>query len=347
MKMKAITVWGENDLTMHEVELRNLKNDEILIKVAYAGVCATDLAIYSGESSFVKAGLIKYPCRIGHEWSGIVEKVGPAVKDFKKGDRVITDNGVSCGECTNCLAGDYGNCINSKSVGTINCWEGCFAEYMYMPERHTYHLADNVSLEDAALAEPLSISLAGIKKYPVSRDTTIAIIGTGAIGIGAAAIASRMGAVKVIMVGRKKSKLDVALKCGATDVVNTNNGDVVEQVKALTDGKGVDFVLETSGGGETVMQSIDMVRKKGSVALVAFYEKDINGFAIDRLVEKQVNVMGVMGEFGLVPEAAKMLADGLSIHDMITHIVAFENSPELFINAKAMCAQRIKALVKF
>ena len=101
--------------------MRPLKKDEVLIRVAWTGICATDLAIYTGESSFVKSGEIKYPCRIGHEWSGIVEEVGENVTKFKKGDRVITDNGVSCGECDNCKCGDRFACTEIMSVGTINC----------------------------------------------------------------------------------------------------------------------------------------------------------------------------------------------------------------------------------
>ncbi len=346
-EMRAVTVYGPSDIRLETIKTRPLKPDEMLIKVAYTGVCATDLAIFTGDCSFVKSGEITYPCRIGHEWSGVVCEVGSDVKNFKVGDRVITDNGVSCGECENCKKGDFGNCLNNRSVGTINCWEGCFAEYMYMPERHTYHVADHISLRDAALVEPLSISLAGIKKYNITKDTTVAVIGTGAIGIGAAVLAKHLGAKQVIVVGRKKQKLETAVRCGADAGVSTLDGDVVEQVLALTGGEGVDFTLETSGGAETVMQAVHMTKKRGTVALLAFYEKLLNEIDIDAFVGKEQYLCGVMGEFGLVEEANKIMEEGLPLSNLITHEITFDEVPDFFKNAKETASSRVKAIVKF
>lgn len=344
--MKAITVYGPHDMRLEDVAMRPLKKDEVLVRVAWTGICATDLAIYTGESSFVKSGEIKYPCRIGHEWSGVVEEVGEAVTKFKKGDRVITDNGVSCGECAACKSGNRFGCTEIMSVGTINCWDGCYAEYMYMPECHTYPLADNVSLEEGALAEPLSIALGAIKKYDIRPETTVAVIGTGSIGLGAAALASVQGAKKVIVIGRKDFKLEAALKCGATHVINSTKEDVKGKILEITDGKGVDFVIESSGGARTVEEAINIAAKRGTVALLAFYERTLDEFPIDTLVSKELIVKGVMGEFGLVPEAAGYLAKGLPVEGMITHRMELSDVPEFFAKAPETASSRIKALVR-
>jgi L-iditol 2-dehydrogenase len=346
MIMKAITVNGPNDITMDNVSIRALKEDEVLIKVAYAGICATDLAIYTGETDFVRKGLITYPCRIGHEWSGVVEAIGKSVTKFKKGDNVVTDNGVSCGECTMCTEGKYFECTNLKSVGTINCWDGCFAEYMIMPQRHTYSISPSLSLKEAALAEPLSISLASVKKYSVDKSTTVAIIGTGAIGLGSAALCSKLGANKIIVIGRTEYKLQKAKECGATHIINSRKENVYKSIYEITNNQGVDFVIETSGGKETVMQSIDIVKAKGTVALAAFYEKTISNFNVDTLVQKQVEVKGVMGEFGLVPAACRILEDGLPVTGIITQCIEFDNVPEYFRKAHETSKERIKVLVK-
>lgn len=344
--MKAITVYGPRDMRIENVPMRPLKKNEVLIRVAWTGICATDLAIYTGESSFVKSGEITYPCRIGHEWSGIVEEVGENVTKFRKGDRVITDNGVSCGECENCKKGDFFHCTNIMSVGTINCWDGCYAEYMYMPECHTYPLADNVSIEEAALAEPLSIALGAIKKYDIQKDTTVAVIGTGSIGLGAAALAHIKGAKTVIVIGRKDFKLDAALKCGATHVINSTTEDVVQKIQEITDGKGVDFVIESSGGAKTVDEAMQIAAKRGTVALLAFYERTLNEFPIDTLVSKELVVKGVMGEFGLVPEAAEYLSKGLPVMGMVTHKMELSEVPEFFAKSAETSGKRIKAFVR-
>lgn len=344
--MKAITVYGPRDMRIEDVAMRPLKKDEVLIRVAWTGICATDLAIYTGESSFVKSGEIKYPCRIGHEWSGIVEEVGEHVTKFKKGDRVITDNGVSCGECESCKSGNRFGCTQIMSVGTIHCWDGCYAEYMYMPECHTYPLADNVTLEQAALAEPLSIALGAIKKYDIRPETTVAVIGTGSIALGAAALASAKGARQVIVIGRKDFKLEAARKCGATHVVNSTKEDAAQKIREITEGKGADFVIESSGGAKTVDEAMQIAAKRGTIALLAFYERTLDAFPIDTLVSKELIVKGVMGEFGLVPEAAEYLAKGLPVEGMITHRMELAEVPAFFAESAETAGRRIKAMVR-
>ena len=337
--MRAIVVKGPHNIQMEEVDIRPLKDGEILIKVVYAGICATDLAIYTSETSFVEKGLITYPCRIGHEWSGIVEALGKDVKDFKKGDRVITDNGVSCGECIECQKGNYGLCPNTMSVGTINCWDGCFADYMIMPDRHTYHIADSLSLKEAVLSEPLSISLASLKKCNITKDTKLAIIGTGSIGLGTVALASFLGAGKITVIGRTDFKLEKAKECGANYIINSKREDLAKDLD-------FDYVIETSGNPETVMQAIDIVKKRGSVILAGFYERPLDSFNIDTLVEKEVILKGVMGEYGLVPEVAKYLEKGLKVSSIITHCIDFDETCDFFRNQKSSAKERIKALVK-
>ena len=98
------------------------------------------MAIFDGSTSFVKDGQIKYPVRIGHEWSGIVESVGEKVKNFKVGDRVFSDCAVTCGKCEACKRGDKSGCTDVRSLGTVHTWDGCYAEYMYIPERNLYLL---------------------------------------------------------------------------------------------------------------------------------------------------------------------------------------------------------------
>ena len=148
--MKAITVYGPRDARLESVPTPPATGDMVLIKVKRTGVCATDLSIFTGESSFIRSGEIKFPCRFGHEYAGVVEAVGPEVKNFKPGDRVYSDNFATCGTCEACLRGDYMSCPTIWSVGTVNCWDGCYAEYMQMPERHVHHLPDVLSMDEGA-----------------------------------------------------------------------------------------------------------------------------------------------------------------------------------------------------
>ena len=200
--MKAITVYGPRDARMETVPKPLATGDMIVAKVCRTGVCATDQSIYTGESSFIRSGEIKYPCRFGHEWAGIVESVGPDVKDFKVGDRVYADNFVTCGVCEACKRKDYMSCPSTWSVGTVNAWDGCYAEYMQMPERHVYHLPDELSMDEGALIEPASIAYDAFRGVTLTKDDTAVVFGTGAIGMVAVWLAKYYGAGEVILVGR-------------------------------------------------------------------------------------------------------------------------------------------------
>ena len=182
----------------------------------------------------------------------------------------MSESGVACGECEYCLEGDYGYCEHGRSVGTIDCWDGSFAEYMLMPERHLFKLPDEISLDEAALIEPASIALAGLIQSNVEFGSTVLIIGTGPVGLSAVPMAKAMGVKKLIISGRKPYKLDIAKKVGADTAVNVTCEDLKEIVMKETGGKGVDIVIETSGNIGTLNQCVQLVRKKGMIALIGF-----------------------------------------------------------------------------
>ncbi len=345
--MKALSVISKNNIKMLNISEPVLKKDEILCRVVYSGICGTDLVIYTGETNFVKDGLIKYPVRIGHEWSGYVEKTGSGVTKFKEGDRVVSDNGISCRECAACLRGDMEHCENNRSVGTINCWEGSFAEYIVIPECHLYHLPDSINYKKGAMIEPLTVAYAGMTKYPVGSKTTVAVIGTGPIGMSALAIAERMGAEKIICIGRTDEKLNIAKKLGATHVININKTDALKEIDSITGGTGVDFTVETSGASPTVQQAIDITRAGGFISMIGFYENDIDGLVINRLVTKGLTVRGIMGEIGIVPPIIKYITEsGLDLEPMITRVIGFDDAVSYFENHAEYHKKDIKVLVK-
>ena len=154
---------------------------DVLIKVKYVGICGTDYSIYSGESSFVKDGSVRFPLTMGHEWSGVVVKTGKHVKKVKPDDRVVGDGTVSCGVCEACLKGDYNTCSDLRGVGTIKTWDGAYAEYILMPERAVYKIPDGVSLEEAALVEPSANALYAEEGRCKTHDSVL-VIGTGPMG---------------------------------------------------------------------------------------------------------------------------------------------------------------------
>ena len=345
--MKAFQIDGPGQIHLIETPVPTLKPDETLVRVAYAGICATDLAILSGDMSLIRNGSIRYPVRFGHEWSGVVEQVGSAVTQFKPGDRVISETAVACGTCEACKNKQWSKCGNIRSLGTINCWEGAFADYMLMPERHLYHVPNNISMKEAALIEPSCIALAGIKKLHIGPGKTVLVIGTGAIGLAAVALAKYFGADKVILSGRKDRKLEIGRSVGADVCINTTKTSMEEAVHAETGGRGVDVVLETSGNVRLVPEVMRMAAEGAYIGLIGFYEKEVPNFPIDEIVMKSLNVRGVMGEFGMPGELLEILATGkLNLKALISHIIPFEQTAHVMEHANEYAESKIKILAE-
>ncbi len=348
MDMKVLTVLGPMNAEYSNVPAPAPEGDMIKIKVMRTGICATDFAIFTGDCSFVRSGEIVYPVRFGHEFSGIVTEVGENVKNFKVGDRVYTDNGVSCGKCADCLDGRYGDCRNSRSVGTVNCWEGCYAEYMYMPERHTYHIPDSLSFDQAALIEPTSISLDAFTGVDVKPGQTAVIIGTGAIGMASAWLAKYFGFDRVILVGRSPAKLEVALKIGADEVINSRQVDLTETVCELTGGRGVDLIIETSGDRGTLIEALDFTARGGRISALSFYEHMLDDMPIDKLVLGRITLSGGAGCFGYPQKVAKIMTEHkIDLTPIITNRIKFDDTLDFFKNEEKYHSGKVKAMVVF
>jgi threonine dehydrogenase-like Zn-dependent dehydrogenase len=214
------------------------------------------------------------------------------------GDRVYTDNFVTCGKCEACLKGDFMSCPSIWSVGTVNCWDGCYAEYMQMPERHVFHLPDNLSMDEGALIEPASIAYDAFRGVTLTKDDTAVVYGTGAIGMVAVWLAKYYGAGEVILVGRSDEKLAVGLAVGADHVINGKTEDAVARIKELSlRKKGADLVVETSGSASALRDSIACTARYGRISVVSFYERNLDDLPIDPLVLGCMSMVGAAGRY--------------------------------------------------
>ena len=347
MNMKAITVLGQNNIVMRDEPVRELEPDEVLCRVVFTGVCGTDLAIYAGTTTFVTSGQIKYPVRIGHEWSGYVVKCGKDVTLFKEGDRVVSETAVACRKCEACKKGDFSNCKYTRSVGTIDAWDGSYAEYVIFPESHLYHLPDEISYEQGAMIEPLQIAYAGMRKFTITKDSVVAVIGTGPIGMCCLALAKAMGAGKIIMIGRTDFKLEAAKKMGATDTINIRSVDAVAELMRITDGHGADCIAETSGANSTVQQCIAIAAKRAFVVMLGFYETKIDGLDFSDAIFKELTFRGIMGEWKLVPQIIDyIMKSGLTTMPMVTRTIDFDECVNYFENHESTHKVDIKTLVR-
>ena len=326
--MKVFLSEGYGKGSIVNMPIPEVEDNMVLVKICYCGICGTDQDIFSSECSFAENGQVTYPVRLGHEWSGIVEKVGSNVTEFKKGDKVVGDNAITCGECEECKKGNFGYCSHMLNVGTIEpVYDGAFSEYYIIPKHHLHKIPDEISLKAASLAEPLAVAYGGIKRMNISDKSVVAVIGTGCIGMVAVVLAKCLGAKTVIMIGRNSTKLAIAKALGAY-IINTRECDTVSAINELTHGNGVDFILECSGAAGTFKQAIEIAAFRGVVALIGFYENLENEVNVDAIVSKALHMFGVMGEFDNMsgalqilekhhPDLSPIITDELSFEDCL------------------------------
>ncbi|MFQ6015583.1 MAG: zinc-binding dehydrogenase [Anaerolineae bacterium] len=260
-KMKAVLFLGPKSLSFEEVNVPAIGDDEMLVKVGSALTCGTDLKAYlRGHPLFVP------PMPFGHEFAGVVARVGKGVERFREGMRVVAANSAPCNICFYCKRGQHNLCQNLQE----NMNWGAYAEYIKVPgpivQQNTHVIPDHLSFPEAAVLEPLACVVAGNQAADIQWGDSVAILGgTGPIGLLHLQLALHRGAGQVIAIGRKSHRLEVAGQLGATHVINATEEDVVARVKDLTGGRGADVVIESVGIPEAWQTAVDMVRKGGTV----------------------------------------------------------------------------------
>jgi len=261
--MTAAVLYGCENVRVERVPIPEIGADEVLVRVAVALTCGTDLKVWKRG---YHARMITPPALFGHELAGTVVAVGSAVRGVSEGARVVPANSAPCGACFYCNAGQPNLCAD------LLFNNGAYAEYMRVPgrivERNLLTIPDHVSFRDAAMAEPLACVLRGVEEMRVPAGATVAVIGCGAIGLKFVRVLSRRGA-RVIALGKRHGQTENARRLGAEETIDvTETLEPVEAVRRLTQGKrGADAVVEAVGQPTTWEWALGMVRRGGSVNL--------------------------------------------------------------------------------
>lgn len=258
--MKAAMLYGVKDLKVEDVEVPEVKDGEVLVKVKAATTCGTDLKIF--QRGYVEK-VIKLPTIFGHEWAGEVAEVGKGLEWPRKDMRVRAGNSAPCLHCSMCQRGKYNLCENM-----IWLW-GAYAEYIKVPARmvliNMQGIPDGISYEEAAITEPLACVLHGVEQANVKLGDTVAIIGGGPIGLLHLLTVKKMGAGRTIMIDLVDERLGFAEKLGADATVNSGKENVETRIRELTGGHGADVAIEAIGLSATWEQALKLARKGGTV----------------------------------------------------------------------------------
>ena len=272
--MKAAVWHGVEDVRVEEVELKELKNNQVRVRVAWAGICGSDLHEYHQGPVFIPVeksdpltGEIA-PITLGHEFAGIIEEVGSEVTNYKVGDRVVVNPVITYGNKHEDVDGYDG----SGYIGLHG--DGGFAQYVNVPESNLYSLPETMTLQDGALVEPMSVAVQAIKESGLCFGDTVAIFGSGPIGLLTTLAARAAGASKVIVLDLSATRLEKAKEIGATHTINSGEVDPVEAIRAIVPA-GVDVAFEIAGVAPTFKQAIDATKARGTMTIVSIFARPI------------------------------------------------------------------------
>ncbi|MFC1938720.1 zinc-binding dehydrogenase [Chloroflexota bacterium] len=325
--MKAALLKGQREVILEEVAVPEIGEDEVLVEVKYCGICGGDLHSF-------KDGLPFQPgTYLGHEFSGVIARVGGDVKGWKPGDRVVANPTYVCGECSACRHGRYSICVHGfeHSLGCAAGKEhaGAFARYVRVPfvNWRLHRLPDEISFEEGALIEPLACSLHAVRRSAVRPGDQVMVLGAGPMGLGVIAFLKNAGASLIIATELVQKRVELAKRFGADHVFNPQETpNLREEVLRLTAGEGVDVVFDCSGLAHVFQSATQYLKTGGQILLVGVIEKEVAIYPMDFVVyewELKASVAHYADEF---PMVIKFLQKGsLPTSEMITSKIKLSN----------------------
>jgi len=336
--MKAAVLYGPRDIRLETLSVPKLKPNWVLLKVHAAGICGSDLHFYRGETSIPvlsKIGKGKYVP--GHEVSGEIYRIGSKVKSLKEGDRVGVEPLVGCGKCRWCRVGWYNLCENFRLIGFY--YIGGMAEYLAVPAKNCFKLPEHVSFEEAAMLDCIAVAIHAINKAEVCCEDIVAVLGAGTIGLSTLQASIALGAREVYITGTHDFQLKVAKELGATATFNVRKENFVEKIMELTNGQGVDKVIEAVGGSSnTISDAIEITRKRGIIVNTGIFVKPMQ-IDLFKFLTKELTLNTAWGygywtyrkEFEV---SLDLLAEGkISAEKLITHRYPLEKVKDAFETA--------------
>jgi len=320
------------------------KDDEVLIKVEYVGICGSD--VHGFESGpFIPPKDPNQEIGLGHECAGTVVAIGRNVKKFKPGDKVNIEPGVPCGKCRYCLEGKYNICPDVDFMATQPNYRGALTHYLCHPESFTYKLPDNMDTMEGALVEPAAVGIHAAMLADVKPGKKIVILGAGCIGLMTLQACRYLGASEIVVVDVLEKRLAMAEKLGASAVVNGAKEDTVTACAGRLGVMGADIVFETAGSAITVKQAPYLVMRGGKIMIVGTVPGDsaINFLKINR----EVTIQTVFRYANRYPITIEAISSGkFDVKSMVTHIYDYQDVQQAFDEAVNNKRDIIKGVIK-
>ncbi|XOQ45142.1 MAG: Enoyl reductase (ER) domain-containing protein [Clostridium sp.] len=317
MTAKGSFFLGNKQFEVRNMMFGELSPDEVLIKNISAGICGTDVHIYHGEAG---SAAVTPPVVLGHEYAGIVEKVGSAVTTVKPGDHVTVDPNMYCGQCLPCRMGKKQNCEHLQALGVNR--NGGFAQYCIAPAAQCFRLDPNLDFDVGAMAEPLACALHGIDRAGIHPGQSVLVIGGGAIGLLMVQLARISGASCILLSEPIAMRRQIGMEIGADCVIDPIHENVLERIRAFTGQDGVDVVIECVGRTSATEQAFSAAGFGATVVLfsVPAVEATVPLPLFD-IYKKELKILGSFINPDTHQRAVNLLNSGrIEVKKLITHV---------------------------
>lgn len=319
--MKALTKISKTpkDWRVIEKPIPAYDSDQVLIRVEYIGICGSDVHTFEGHYNVNAENLT-----IGHEFAGVVEKIGENVKNVKVGDRVTSETTFKiCGECRYCKEGQYNLCSTRKGLGTQQ--DGAMAQYIVARAASCHILPENVSTRDASITEAAACAYHGVYRADIKPGDVVLVLGPGPIGLLVAQVVMSRGG-RVVMTGltQDAGRLKIAKeRFGVEFTVDVLKDDLEGLVNSLTDGYGADVCYDCSGAVPSMQTGMKLLRKQGQYVQVGLFAREVIEVNFSHIIQKELRVTGSRSQNTHDWEPTlKLMSEGkINADKMITHEV--------------------------
>jgi len=324
--MRAVVFHGQEDVRVERVPVPPCGAEEVRVRVEACAICGSDLKTYHSGNPRMKP-----PMTIGHEFTGVVETVGPSVRGFAPGERIVMATSIACGECAYCRKGWSNLCVKLTPMGFS--YPGGMAEYVVVPplgvrNGHVVKVPAGLEPRHACLAEPVSCAVNAAEILGIGPGDTVVVIGAGPLGIMNLFVARELGAARTILAQREGRRLELARQFECDRLVNTSAEDLEEVVRGETDGLGADVVIVAAPSADVQAQAVNLVRKRGRVSLFASLPVGRNMLEVD---SRKIHY-GELAVFGASDSTARHVARALEIlqkpsfprEALASHVLPFE-----------------------
>lgn len=335
--MKVAVLEEKNSISIKSVDKPVLKDNEVIIKIEYVGICGSDIHYY--QHGRIGDFIVKEPLVLGHECSGTIVEIGNKVNKFELGDRVVVEPGYGCNKCDYCKNGNYNLCDNMTFMATPPI-DGAFAEYITYKEDMIFKLPDSMSTLEGSLIEPLAIGIYAAKVGQVEPNKKILIQGAGCIGLVTLLACKAFGTSDITITDIIDFRLEKAKELGALKTINISKEKIIE-----TD---FDIIIDCVGIESTMKTSVDYAKKGAVIVLVGMGSNDNIKFNLNRVISKELQLKTIFRYKNIFKTAIKLVEEkSIDISNIVSDTFSFDEIKKAFEYVSNNSDKVIKAVIKF